>query len=126
MTCYTGKDGSLTVDGTRLARAASWQISTSLELYDVSRVGDCEKKYKGGAKVHTGTATIWYDTESDQIIRNLMSGSSGQNSSPVSFVLGWGAGAFRFNAWLTDASVTCQVGAVTQAQISFQVEGELS
>lgn len=122
---YSGVDGFLESEGVRIGRVASWSLSADVELYDKSKVGDCVKSYEPGPRTITGSASIWYyNDEPKSLLSKVL--NTGDPAGPFDMRLGWGAKQVSFKAIVTSANVSCEVGAVMQAQISFQVNGALT
>ena len=130
MTYYSGSNGFLEFAGQRIGRVANWSITATTDLKDDSRVGDCEKSYKPGATTYSGNAAIWYYSDTPEPLLSVLFKTGEVNPSPAQFKLGWGGSGFAekklvFDAYITDAALSCQVGEVMQAQISFTVDGQL-
>jgi len=130
MSYYTGTHGYLEFAGQRIGRVANWSIDAATELKDDSRVGDCEKSYKPGATTYSGSASVWYYADTPAPLLGVLFKTGEVDPSPAEFKLGWGGNGLaekklRFNAYITNAAVSCQVGEAMQAQISFTVDGQL-
>ena len=126
MSFYTGQDGKLTFKGTKVARVQSWSITRTTRLDDDSKVGDCEKSYTPGPAESTGTAVIWYykdDSGQEKLLKCLF--NTGEAMDAARFKLGWGDKSVEFDGIVTSSTITCQAGAVMQANIQFTVSGKL-
>jgi len=120
---YSGRDGSLYINGVKQARVAGWSLTASAESYDTTDLGAVARTYEAGVKNASGQATIFYhDETANPVWSQLLKG--GAITDPVLMTLGWGNKRLQFNAWILQASLTCQVGTVMQVQISFTVDGD--
>jgi len=125
MSFYTGQDGSLHFDGTKVARVQSWSITASATLNSDTKVGDCVKKYKPGATEYRGNALVWYYADAPKpLLERLFNTSDASDSA--AFSLRWGGKKLDFNGIVSSATITCQSGAVMQANIQFVVDGNLT
>jgi hypothetical protein len=130
MSYYAGSDGYLEFEGQRVGRVARWSLDASMDLRDDSRVGDCEKRFKPGSCTYTGSASVWYYSDSPAAVLGVLFKTGTADPPPVEFVLGWGAGSkqrkrIKCDGFITNASLACEVGQVMQAQVSFTVDGQL-
>jgi len=125
MPFYTGQHGSIEVDGVTVAKVQAWSFSSSLELRDVSKVGDCDPKYEPGKRESQGTASIWYyDDAPRSLLSKLL--NTGEAAGAFTMRLRWGPKRLSFSAIVTSAAVTCSVGEVMSASIAFTVNGRLT
>ncbi|MFZ9260901.1 MAG: hypothetical protein ACO23G_10740 [Limnohabitans sp.] len=125
MPFYTGQHGSIEVDGVVIAKVQSWSFSSSLELKDVSKVGDCESSYEPGKRNSQGSAQIWYyDDAPKPLLAKLL--NTGGAAGAFTMRLRWGPKRLTFPAIITSADVTCSVGEVMSAAIGFTVNGKLT
>lgn len=122
---HTGRDGSLQVGGVTMAKVASWSMSSSIELRDISKVGDCDKTVEPGPRTTEGQAVIWYyDSAPKALLERLF--NTGDPQGDVTMRVGWGSRQMTFKALVTSAQVTCAVGEVMQATVGFRVQGAMT
>lgn len=125
MAFTSGRDGSLYVDGTKVARVSNWSLSGSVETLEVTNLGDNERNYTPGLKTSQGTASIFYYDDAPKIlISKVFKTGAATDADMVQLSLRWGKRKIDVNAFITQADVSCQVGSVMQANVSFQVTGE--
>lgn len=127
MSYFSGRDGSLYVGGTQIARVQNWSISNTVDALEVTDLGDGARNYVPGLKSATGSATIFYylDTPAALLSRVIRTTSTSE-SDIVSMSLRWGTKRLDFNAVVTQGDVTCNTGEVMQAQINFTVTGDMT
>ena len=125
MAFSSGRDGSLYVDGTRVARVSNWSLSGSVEVTEVTNLGDTERHYTPGLKSSQGSATIfYYDDAPKVLISKVFKTGAATDADMVQLSLRWSQKKIEVNAFITQAEVSCQVGSVMQATVSFQVTGD--
>ena len=56
MSCYAGKDGALSVDGTNVAMLTSWTVTQNAEVLECAYMGADWKDHKAGLKSWEGSA----------------------------------------------------------------------
>ena len=124
MAFSSGRDGSLYVDGTKVARVSNWSLSGSVEALEVTNLGDNERSFTPGLKSSQGSATIfYYDDAPKVLISKVFKTGAATDADMVQLSLRWSKKKIDVNAFITQADVSCQVGSVMQANISFQVTG---
>ena len=139
---YSGKEGELLIDGTKVAKVRSWSFSINQAVLETVSLEDTDRTIIHGTRSYTGSASIYYyqdavgvasgqlSTLINNIIKTGSSAGDGKNaeSSPMTFKLrikdGSTNGRFiEFQAIPTSFSMTSSVGEVTAADISFEVNG---
>lgn len=125
MAFHSGRDGSLWVDGTRLARVSNWSLSSSVETLEVTDLGANERSYIPGLKSATGSASIFYhDDAPAALLGKVLKTGAATESDAVRLSLRWGDKKVDVDAYVTQGEVSCQVGSVMQANITFVVTGD--
>lgn len=131
MAYFTGKGGSLAVDSVAVGRVSSWSFSSTTDVTDVSKIGDCDRSYEPTARASQGTANVWYTDEADgaqSLLSKIIRTDSAHVSPRVLFSLKYGLNGekqIRFYGYITSANLACSFGEVMQAQVGFQVDGPL-
>lgn len=121
---HSGRDGSLYVDGTRLARVSNWSLSSSVEALEVTDLGANERSYVPGLKAATGTASVFYHDDAPvALISKVITTNALRENDQVKLSLRWGTKKIDVDVYVTQAEIACQVGSVMQANISFTVNG---
>ena len=139
---YSGKEGELLIDGTKVAKVRSWSFSMNKAVLEPVSLEDTDRTIIHGTRSYTGSASVYYyqaavgvasgqlSTLITNIIRTGSSAGEGKNaeSTAMTFKLrikdGSTNGRFiEFEAIPTSFSITSAVGEVTAADISFEVNG---
>ena len=139
---YSGKEGELLIDGTKVAKVRSFSFSFNQAVLETVSLEDTDRTIIHGTRSYTGSASVYYyqdvagggSGQLSTLISNIMkTGSStgdGVNaeSTAMTFKLkindGSTAGRFiEFQAIPTSFGITSAVGEVTAADISFEVNG---
>ena len=139
---YSGKEGELLIDGTKVAKVRSWSFSMNQAVLETVSLEDTDRTIIHGTRSYTGSASVYYyqaavgvasgqlSTLITNIIRTGSSAGEGKNaeSTAMTFKLrikdGSTNGRFiEIEAIPTSFSITSAVGEVTAADISFEVNG---
>ncbi len=139
---YSGKEGELAIDGTKVAKVRSWSFSMNQAVLETVSLEDTDRTIIHGTRSYTGSASIYYyqaavgvasgqlSTLINNIMKQSLSAGDGTNdeSTPMTFKLkikdGSTNGRFiEFQAIPTSFTMTSSVGEVTAADISFEVNG---
>ena len=140
---YSGKEGELFIDGTKVAKTRSWSFSFNQAVLETVSLADTDRTIIHGTRSYTGSASVYYYQETagggagqlTTLIQKCIKegdseGNDGVNteSTAMKFKLriadGSTAGRFiEFLAIPTSISITSAVGEVTAADISFEAKG---
>ena len=139
---YSGKEGELLIDGTKVAKVRSFSFSFNQAVLETVSLEDTDRTIIHGTRSYTGSASVYYyqdvagggagqlSTLINNIIKTGSGAGDGANaeSTAMTFKLkikdGSTAGRFiEFQAIPTSFSITSAVGEVTAADISFEVNG---
>lgn len=127
MNFITGKDGTITYDGVQLAKVGSWQLSAQVEPLDVTSLGDSARDYVPGIKSGSGSCSVWYYQDAPvPLLSKVVRTDAPQESDKVTMRLGFGDNSMTFICLITNAELSMSVGVVLQAQIQFQVCGDMT
>ena len=127
MSYTSGKDGSITYGGVRLAKVASWSLSSQVEALEVTSLTDAARNYTPGLKSSTGSCSIWlYDDNAKALMSKVIRTDAPSDADKVSMTLGFGAKSVTFQALLTGCELQMAVGAVMQASLQFHGCAEMS
>ena len=137
---YSGKEGELLIDGTKVAKVRSFSFSFNQAVLETVSLEDTDRTIIHGTRSYTGSASVYYyqdvagggagqlSTLIGNIIKTGSSAGDGSNaeSTAMTFKLrikdGSTAGRFiEFQAIPTSFNITNAVGEVTAADISFEV-----
>lgn len=134
---YTGRSGSLVVDGKPVAKIRDWSLETTVELLSTNTVDSIANTFTPGIKSATGSATLMYYrlesgesasytqftallskihklgaiSESDRVLMQLRtSGIANDN--------------IQFYAYITSAQISVATGELNAVPIQFTVDGD--
>ena len=124
MAVFSGKDGSLRWNTKGISRVRSWSLQSNLETLDVTDLGDDARAYVAGLKSATGNASIYYHDDNNNFRELLENVINTGTPGAAQLDLRWGGKRLHFTAFVTSASITCAVGEVMSADVSFQMTGD--
>ena len=140
---YSGKEGELLIDGTKVAKVRSWSFNMNQAVLETVSLEDTDRTIIHGTRSYTGSASVYYYQETagggagqlSTLINNIIktgstSGGDGtaDEATAVFFTLRIKDGStlgriLTFQAIPTSFAITSAVGEVTAADISFEVNG---
>lgn len=142
---YSGTQGKMFIDGAKAAKVKSWSFSSNLGLLDTTTLGDTDGTVTPGTRTNTGNCTILYYADSDgsggsnsasDLINKLLKAGTGGVAAEADEVVMrleiddggvlTGPRHVQANVYLTSVSMTCAVGEIFSADVSFQVNGAFS
>ena len=127
MSYLTGRDGSITYAGVKLAKVVSWSMSSQVEALEVTSLADAARDYTPGLKSASGSCSIWYYGDNAKaLLSKVIRTDAPSDADKVSMTLGFGAKSVTFQALLTSCELQMAVGTVMQASLQFQCCGEMS
>ena len=139
---YSGKEGELLIDGTKVAKVRSFSFSFNQAVLETVSLEDTDRTIIHGTRSYTGSASVYY-------YQDVAGGGAGQLSTLISNIIKTGSSAgdganaestamtfklrikdrstagrfIEFQAIPTSFGITSAVGEVTAADISFEVNG---
>ena len=129
---FSGKDGSLTFNGERVGKVASWSLSAKVEAMEVTSLEDTARDFTPGIKDASGSASVWMyqdnagaPTAATPLLNKVFRTGATSDADVYRMALEYGTHRLVFDCILTTADLACSVGAVMQTTISFQVCGDL-
>jgi hypothetical protein len=127
MAYISGKDGSITYDGVKLAKVANWTLSSQVEALEVTSLADTARDYTPGLKSATGSCAVWYyDDAPVSLLEKVIRTDTPTDADKLTMKLGYGTNSITFECLITGAELSMVVGEVLQAQLSFQVCGDMT
>ena len=140
---YSGKEGELFIDGTKVAKVRSWSFNMNQAVLETVSLEDTDRTIIHGTRSYTGSASVYYYQETagggagqlSTLINNIIktgntSGGDGtaDEATAVFFTLRIKDGStlgrvLTFQAIPTSFAITNAVGEVTAADIGFEVNG---
>ena len=127
MTYYSGKDGTLTYNGSSVAKVSNWSLSSSVDTLETTAISDSDRSYVPGLRQYSGSATIfYYDDAPKPLLQRIIGTNAVSESDTLALKLGWGGKYVQGNVIITSGELNCAVGEVMQATIQFQFTGTLT
>ena len=133
---YTGRDGSLLLNGTTQLKVANWSLQGQLEVLDTTTLAECERTFTPGLQSFTGSASLLYykddagRNDASALLRSIIKTSEVTTADRVRLTLRLSDNGVNsdvtFNAYVTSVSIGATVGDISRAEISFQVDGALA
>lgn len=124
MSYYSGKDGTLTYNGSVVAKVSNWSVSSTVETLDVTNLSLNDRTFVPGLRSSTGSATIfYYDEAAVPLLGRIIKTAAVSESDILAIRLGWGAKFIQGDCIITSGELSCAVGEVMQATIQFQFTG---
>ena len=124
MAIYSGKDGTLEVDDSAVGKVRSWSLTSAVDTLEVTNLGDEARVYVPGLKSATGSASLIYHDDNTEIQNVLDDCITTGTPGEAKIKLEWGDKELEFDAYITSAVITCSVGEVMSADISFTMSGD--
>ena len=123
----SGRDGSITYAGVKLAKVASWSFSAAVEALETTSLADAARSYTPGLKSANGSCSIWlYESNAKSLLSKVVRTDAPSDADIVEMTLGFGVNAVTFKALITNAELAMAVGSVMQANLQFNVSGDLT
>lgn len=136
---YTGRNGSLKVNGSFVLKVRDWSLETTVELLSTNTIDSSINTFVPGSKGATGSATIMYyrkeasDSGIDfqnvlQASGILKAGEIGQNQKVTLRLNASNVNKdnIQFEAYITSASIGVSTGEVSTVSINFTADGDFS
>jgi hypothetical protein len=130
---YTGRDGSLLLDGTTLVKVASWSLQGEMETLESTTLGDDQKTFVPGLQSFSGSASLLYYSDdanrndASTLLRKIVKTSGVSASDTAELTLRLSDGNvnkdMKFTVYITSVSIGASVGEISKADINFQVTG---
>ena len=124
MAIFSGQDGVLVFNGQTQVRVRNWSVTSNVDTLETTDLGDDARRYQAGLKTATATATIMYHDD-NTTLRSILS-TAIRTTTPTShrLELRWDDKDLDFNAFITSVNITCSVGEIMTADVSFQMTGD--
>ena len=127
MSYLTGRDGSITYAGVKLAKVASWSLSSQVEALEVTSLADAARDYTPGLKSASGSCSIWYYGDNAKaLLSKVVRTDAPSNTDIVEMTLGFGVDGATFKALITSVELGMAVGSVMQASLNFNACGDMT
>ena len=124
MTYYSGKDGTLTYNGSSVAKVSNWSLSATVDTLETTPLSESDRSYVPGLRTISGSATVfYYDDAPKSLLERVVKTAVVSESDILTIKLGWGTKLIQGACIITSAELNCAVGEVMQASIQFQFTG---
>jgi|TARA_B100000035_G_scaffold56657_5_gene45025 hypothetical protein len=124
MAVFTGQDGVLVFNGQTQVRVRNWSFTSNVDTLETTDLGDGARSYRAGLKTATATCTIMYHDDNSTLQSILATAVNTTTPTSHRLELRWDDKDLDFNAFITSVNVTCSVGEVMTADLSFQMTGD--
>ena len=134
---YTGRSGSLVVDGKPVAKIRDWSLDTTVELLSTTTIDSAVNTFTPGVKGATGSATLMYYrlepgesaafTQFTALLSKIHKTGAVTQADRVLLRLNVGGTAsddIQFNAYITSAQLGAATGELSVVPIQFTVDGD--
>lgn len=142
MAFYTGRNGSLKIEGKRVAKIRDWSLETTMELLSTNALDSKHNTFTPGIVGATGSATLllyrledentaqFTDTFGVMLDSTLFRGAGATLSdSKISFELNASVRTqddIKFDGFITSASMSVSTGELSSVSINFTVDGKFT
>ena len=124
MTVFTGQNGTLVFNGETQANVRNFSVTSNVDTLETTDLGDDARSYIRGLKSATATGTIMYHND-NTTLKNILDTSVTRGTPTAHRVeFRWSDKNLDFNAFITSVNITCSVGEIMTADISFQMTGD--
>lgn len=124
MTVYTGQNGILKFNGQQQVNIRNWSVTTNVDTLETTDLGDGARHYIPGLKSATATATIMYHDDNATLKNIINTSITGGTPTAHKLELQWSNKDIDFMAYINSVTITCAVGDVMTADISFTMTGD--
>lgn len=123
MTYFSGRDGSLVYNNQVIAKVSEWAITANVAALTTTVLGQRNENFVPGNLDADGSAVVLYYLDAPVNLINKVFRVNTDTTDPaiLSMRLRYGGNTINFNCIITSAELTCTVGEVMQATVSFKV-----
>ena len=124
-TYYSGKDGSLTFDGSQIAKVTTWSLTANVEAIETTVLSENSRTYTPGIRDASGSCSVlYYDTAPVSLIQRVIGITAPTDLNKYRMILGFGGKVIEFDCIITSAELACSVGEVMIATVQFTMTGD--
>ena len=133
---FTGIDGSLYVDGSRVGKVTSWSFDAGADTLECTTLGDFARKYIYGLQTYSGSISLLYYEKDggtidgsamlDDVIRTNATETEPKHTLELRYSNGAKVHKVTFKCLFPAVSVVSSVGEIATAEIEFTVSGPLT
>ena len=133
MAFYSGLDGQLYLDNTKIGKVQNWSLNASQAVLETTSLEDTDRTLINGVRSMSGSCRVFYHSNGDasDFINNIIkSGATGTEdgsatqSASVLFKLNVNSTKYiEVYAYITGVSMSMAVGEVFSVDVTFEVSG---
>ena len=133
MAFYSGLDGQLYLDNTKIGKVQNWSLNASQAVLETTSLEDTDRTLINGVRSMSGSCRVFYHSNGDAsaFINNIIkagatSTEDGKDtqSSSVLFKLNVNSAKYvEVYAYITGVSMSMAVGEVFSVDVTFEVSG---
>jgi hypothetical protein len=106
MTYYSGKDGTLTYNGSSVAKVSNWSISATVDTLETTVLTESDRSYVPGLRTISGSATVfYYDDAPKSLLERVVKTAVVSESDILTIKLGWGTKYIQGSCIITSAEL---------------------
>ena len=132
---FTGIDGALFADGTRVAKVANWTFAATAAALGTTTLGDYAATAVYGVQSFTGSCTIYYYEQDGatiegsalltDVFRTTATPTEPTHELELRYQNGATTHAVKFKCLLNSVAIAASAGEIVTAEVAFQVTGPL-
>ena len=133
MAFYSGLDGQLYLNGSKIGKVQNWSLNASQAVLETTSLEDTDRTLINGVRSMSGSCRVFYHStgNASEFINNIIkSGASGAEdgvstqSTTVLFKLHVDSTKYiEVYAWITGVSMSMAVGEVFSVDVTFEATG---
>lgn len=133
MAFYSGLDGQLYLDGSKIGKVQNWSLNASQAVLETTSLEDTDRTLINGVRSMSGSCRVFYHSDGDasNFITNIIKSGAASaedgvatESTTVLFKLHVDSSKYiEVYAWITGASMSMSVGEVFSVDVTFEVTG---
>ena len=129
---YSGQDGVLLVAGSIAGKVRSWSFTANQAVLETTSLGDHNRKLEAGVRSLTGSCSLYYYNDSNNVVSDLLSKVSSTSSTvematttmELRLAKGSTVKTIIMDVFITSYSMNNSQGEISSADVSFEASGE--
>lgn len=133
MAFFSGLDGQLYLNGSKVGKVQNWSLNASQAVLETTSLEDTDRTLINGVRSMSGSCRVFYHSNGDasDFIDNIIKSGAASSedgvatqSSSVLFKLHVNSTKYvEVYAWITGVTIGTAVGEVTSVDVTFEVSG---
>jgi len=133
MAFYSGLNGQLYLDGSKVGKVQNWSLNASQAVLETTSLEDTDRTLINGVRSMSGSCRVFYHSDGDasNFITNIIkfgasSAEDGFASQSLNVLFKLHVDPARYievYAWITGVSMSMAVGEVFSIDVTFEVSG---